>query len=114
MTQLVRQLDMLQTFLTIDQFKVMDYKAINSYSLPIELMMENAGLHLARMITRHASPESLILVGVGTGNNGGGGLVAARRLSGWGYRVNLDIPDPKPEKISFSSTEKSHIVWSGY
>ncbi len=80
-------------FLTIDQFKTMDHKAIHDYSIPIELMMENAGLQLARLVTRHASSESRIMIGVGTGNNGGGGLVAARRLAGWGYEVHLNIPD---------------------
>ena len=31
----------------------------------------------------------MILIAAGQGNNGGGGLVAARRLAGWGYTVNL-------------------------
>ncbi len=29
-------------FLTIDQFKIMDQKAIHEYAIPIELMMENS------------------------------------------------------------------------
>ena len=81
------------SFLTIDQFKTMDQKAIHQYALPIELMMENAGLQLAHLVTMHASSKSRIMIGVGTGNNGGGGLVAARRLAGWGYEVHLVIPD---------------------
>ena len=71
----------------------MDELAIQKYGLTIELMMENAGLQLARLITQHASLESKIHIGIGKGNNGGGGLVAARRLAGWGFRVLLDIPD---------------------
>ena len=35
--------------------------------------------------------DSKILIGIGNGNNGGGGLVAARRLAAWGYDVSLDI-----------------------
>jgi NAD(P)H-hydrate epimerase len=57
---------------------------------PLELMMENAGLNLAKLVATYASETSTILVRVGNGNNGGGGLVAARRLSAWGYNVFLD------------------------
>ena len=79
--------------LSIDRFKEMDALAIQEYSLPIELMMENAGLQLARLVCEFANLKSDIWIGIGPGNNGGGGLVAARKLSAWGYPVNLDIPD---------------------
>ena len=68
--------------ISIDQFKKMDELAIHKYGLSIELMMENAGLQLARLISQYATKQSTIHIGIGTGNNGGGGLVAARRLSG--------------------------------
>ena len=71
----------------------MDDLAIHKYGLTIELMMENAGLQLARLINQYATKQSNIFIGIGIGNNGGGGLVAARRLAGWGFSVNLDIPD---------------------
>lgn len=78
--------------LSLASFKEMDYLAVEQYDLPIELMMENAGLQLARLIALSANKKSKILIGVGNGNNGGGGLVAARRLSAWGFDVFLDIP----------------------
>ena len=81
--------------LPIDKFKEMDYTSINRYNIPIELMMENAGLNLARLSTYFAKPSDSILIGVGTGNNGGGGLVAARRLAGWGYKVYIHLPEKK-------------------
>jgi NAD(P)H-hydrate epimerase len=81
------------TAISIDQFKKMDELAIQKYGLSIELMMENAGLQLARLVSQYATLQSTIHIGIGTGNNGGGGLVAARRLTAWGFRVNLDIPD---------------------
>lgn len=81
--------------LSIDQFKEMDALAIQNFSLPIELMMENAGLQLARLVSSNSTRKKNIWIGIGPGNNGGGGLAAARRLSGWGYRVKLDIPDRK-------------------
>lgn len=87
--------------LPVEKFKEMDFLAVNEYHLPIELMMENAGLHLARLISHILPDPGTVLIGIGPGNNGGGGLVAARRLSAWGYRVMLDIPvkelNPLPE-----------------
>lgn len=78
--------------LTLASFKEMDYLAVAQFDLPIELMMENAGLQLARLIAMSVNENSKIQIGIGNGNNGGGGLVAARRLSAWGFDVFLDIP----------------------
>lgn len=78
--------------LSLASFKEMDYLAVEQYNLPIPLMMENAGLQLANLIALSATKASSILIGVGNGNNGGGGLVAARRLAAWGFKVYLDIP----------------------
>ena len=36
--------------LELDSFRYMDYYAVNNYNLPIELMMENAGLQLANLV----------------------------------------------------------------
>ena len=76
--------------LELEHFKKMDYYAVNQYHLPIELMMENAGLQLANLIAETTSKSKTIKIGVGNGNNGGGGLVAARRLSAWGYKIFID------------------------
>jgi len=75
---------------SLERFREMDYHAVNNFHLPIELMMENAGLQLANFVAHQASIEQTILIGVGNGNNGGGGLVAARRLAAWGYSVFID------------------------
>jgi NAD(P)H-hydrate epimerase len=82
--------------LTLDAFREMDYYAVQNYHLPVEIMMESAGLQLARLTSSVADPGATVLVGIGPGNNGGGGLVAARRLEAWGYKVHLEIP-MKPE-----------------
>lgn len=81
-----------EEYLSLEHFKEMDYFAVENYGLPIELMMENAGLHLARLVASNSPIDHKILIGVGNGNNGGGGLVAARRLQAWGYKVYLDLP----------------------
>jgi len=57
--------------------------------IPVELMMEHAGLNLASLVSQR---EGEILIVVGSGNNGGGGLVCARRLLSWGRDVTLFIP----------------------
>ncbi len=78
--------------LDLSRFKEMDYYAVENYELPIELMMENAGLQLANLIAHSTEDfKAKILIGIGNGNNGGGGLVAARRLAAWGYNVYLDL-----------------------
>ena len=78
--------------LEISRFREMDYYAVEKYGVPIELMMENAGLHLAILTAGFANASDTIQIGIGDGNNGGGGLVAARRLAAWGYHVVLDMP----------------------
>jgi NAD(P)H-hydrate epimerase len=60
-------------------------------------MMESAGRELAEL-TRGALGGSVagrrVIVLTGTGNNAGGGLVAARRLAGWGADVSVAFARP--------------------
>lgn len=93
--------------LSIDSFREMDFLAVRNYNLPIELMMENAGLNLARLAASLLPEKGQILIGVGTGNNGGGGLVAARRLAAWGFEVFLDIPDQNLKILPASQLKKA-------
>jgi len=88
--------------LEVNAFKEMDDNVVREYGLPIELMMENAGLLLAKLVAENADLKTKVLIGIGNGNNGGGGLVAARRLAAWGYKVFIDAPieitKPLPKK----------------
>ena len=93
--------------LSIDEFRKMDNLAVEEFNLPIELMMENAGLQLARMVAAYATKKDRILIGVGSGNNGGGGLVAARRLAGWGFSVNLHIPQEPLKPLVYSQLRRA-------
>lgn len=86
--------------LSLDAFREMDYYAVNNYHLPVELMMESAGLQLARLSATVVNPGAKVLVGVGPGNNGGGGLVAARRLEAWGYKVHIQMPVPMTHQLN--------------
>lgn len=93
--------------LSINKFREMDYLATEKYKLPIELMMENAGLHLAQLAATYLSGKKPILIGIGPGNNGGGGLVAARRLAGWGYPVFLNVPVVKLKELPAIQLERA-------
>ena len=65
---------------------------VDSYHIALSQMMENAGRDLAEMARRtlHGQVrEHPITILCGPGNNGGGGMVAARHLHNWGARVNV-------------------------
>jgi len=73
-----------------------DKLMVNRYQIPIELMMEHAGFNLARLVLKlsNTSIDSYNII-AGSGNNGGGGMVAARRLKSWGFKVNIYLPRGK-------------------
>jgi len=93
--------------LDLEDFRKMDYYAVENYGLPIELMMENAGLNLARLVAQHVAPQETIQIGVGPGNNGGGGLVAARRLLAWGFKVHLHLPPKSLQGLPQKQLERA-------
>ena len=72
-----------------------------------DALMERAGLEAARRVRYHVGHliGVPILVLVGPGNNGGDGLVAARRLHAWEARVTAALcthrrePDPKADRL---------------
>jgi NAD(P)H-hydrate epimerase len=74
-----------------------DRIATDRLGLGLLQMMENAGRELADL-TRRALGGSVLGTSVvllaGTGNNAGGGLVAARRLAGWGADVRVVFARP--------------------
>jgi NAD(P)H-hydrate epimerase len=72
------------------QMREIDLAAEHEYGIsPIQLM-EVAGLATARVARSLVGPPLTgrrVCIVAGPGNNGGDGLVAARRLAGWGGRV---------------------------
>ena len=71
-----------------------DRAMIEEYGITLVQMMENAGRGLA-ILARHYLDGNLtgkrIAVLAGSGGNGGGSMVAARRLSAWGAEVNVFV-----------------------
>lgn len=70
-----------------------DLLMVHSYGITLPQMMENAGRALAIVARRRYLPGDLagrhVVVLAGSGGNGGGAMVAARRLTGWGALVSL-------------------------
>ncbi|HRW07303.1 MAG TPA: NAD(P)H-hydrate epimerase, partial [Caldilineaceae bacterium] len=67
--------------LTTDQMREVDRLMTERYGIILLQMMENAGRHLAllakRLLENDISDRPIVVL-AGRGNNGGGGLVAAR------------------------------------
>jgi NAD(P)H-hydrate epimerase len=74
-----------------------DRLAIEDYGITLPQMMEQAGSHLAEVARVELGGDlrgRSIVVAVGPGNNGGGGLVAARHLINRGASVRVVLARP--------------------
>ncbi len=74
-----------------------DRLAIEAYGITLLQMMEQAGSHLAELVRRELGGDlrgRSVVVAAGPGNNGGGGLVAARHLINRGARVRVVLARP--------------------
>ncbi len=74
-----------------------DRLALEEYGITLLQMMEQAGSHLAEVVRSELGGDlrdRSIVVAVGPGNNGGGGLVAARHLINRGARVRVVLARP--------------------
>lgn len=78
---------------TAEQMAEVDRRAMQVYRISLPQMMENAGRALARVAREHFfeghAGGARVAVLAGRGGNGGGAMVAARRLAGWGARVHV-------------------------
>ncbi len=85
--------------LTTAQMVEVDRAMIEDSGIMLIQMMENAGrglAHLARERFLDGDPrERSVAVLAGTGGNGGGALVCARRLRNWGARVEVYLTRPE-------------------
>jgi len=80
-------------YLSTDQMIEVDRAMMEDYGIDLVRMMENAGrnlAHLARARFLDGDPRGRrIIVLAGTGGNGGGAMVAARRLHNYGAAVSV-------------------------
>ncbi len=85
-------------YLTTEQMVEVDRAMIEDFRIDLIQMMENAGrnlAHLARVRFFNGKPRGKnVTVLAGTGGNGGGALVCARRLHNWGAGVQVFLTKP--------------------
>jgi NAD(P)H-hydrate epimerase len=84
--------------LTTEQMIEVDRAMMQDMHIELIQMMENAGrnlAHLARVRFFDGNPAGKhVIVLAGTGGNGGGALVCARRLHTWGALVQIIVTHP--------------------
>jgi NAD(P)H-hydrate epimerase len=82
-------------YLSTTQMIEVDRAMIEDYRIELIQMMENAGRNLAALSrARFLGGDPVgkrVVVLAGTGGNGGGAMVCARRLSNWGAQVSLAL-----------------------
>ncbi len=85
-------------FITTTQMIEVDRAMMFDYKIELMQMMENAGRNLAHLARQrfldHAPQGKTVVVLAGTGGNGGGALVAARRLHNYGATVQVYLTKP--------------------
>jgi len=86
------------SYVTTEQMIEVDRAMMQDYRIELIQMMENAGrnlAHLARIRFLDSNPQGKkVIVLAGTGGNGGGALVCARRLYTWGAQVQVVVTRP--------------------
>ena len=83
--------------ITTEQMIEVDRLMIEEYGIELIQMMENAGRCLAILARDHFFTGDVkgknVVVLAGTGGNGGGAMVCARRLANWGAKVTTFVTD---------------------
>ncbi len=82
--------------------------ATGKYSLDPRILVEHAGRHLAEM-ANHFAPDGPILVVAGRGNNGSGGLAAARLLANQRKQVWV-VPTHEADNYSGITKEQLDLL----
>jgi len=82
-----------------NEIRLLDKEAVEKYGISHEILMENAGAAVARLILHTASEKDTVAVIAGPGNNGGDGLVCARHLASHGMDVHVYLV-ADPERLS--------------
>ncbi|MDD5094886.1 MAG: NAD(P)H-hydrate dehydratase [Dehalococcoidia bacterium] len=80
---------------------------------PPEILMENAGLAVARRVLHVLGDvvDRSIMILVGPGNNGGDGLVAGRHLHDWGADVYLYLFNRNTRNDKNFSLDQERGIW---
>lgn len=94
----------------VEEMRSMDKKAIEKFGIEDELLMENAGLSVVNFIqNRMKIKETSFLCLCGSGNNGGDGLVVARKLHSLGASVRVLLTGD-PSKFRGPAKKNHEII----
>lgn len=101
---------------TVDQMREVDRLMISQAGISLVQMMENAGRATA-VVARESIGGTVtgrrVAVMAGTGGNGGGGLVAARRLACWGATVAVWLARPQQDYSGVPAQQLAAAVAAG-
>lgn len=98
-------------FLTRDQARELDRRAIDGFGMPGVALMENAGRNIAELL-RSLGTNGPVAVCCGPGNNGGDGFVIARHLDNAGVPVRVRMFSA-PEKLGGDSLVNYRVLTGG-
>lgn len=93
-----------------------DRLAVDGYGITLVQLMEQAGSHLAALVRTQPGGDlrgRSIVVAVGPGNNGGGGLVAARHLTNRGADVRVVLARPVMRMAEAARDQLATLVAMG-
>src|SRR5438105_416450 len=78
-------------WLSRDEVRALDRRAIDGFGVPGVVLMENAGRGAAELLMRLNPEKKPVVILCGPGNNGGDGFVMARHLDNAGYAVDVHV-----------------------
>jgi NAD(P)H-hydrate epimerase len=78
-------------FLSRDEVRELDRRAIHGFGVPGIVLMENAGRSCAELLMRLNPGRDPAVILCGPGNNGGDGFVIARHLDNHGWPVDVHV-----------------------
>jgi NAD(P)H-hydrate epimerase len=95
-------------FLSRDEVREIDRRAIDEFGMPGVVLMENAGRGTAELLV-HFGCKGPVAVCAGKGNNGGDGFVIARHLENRGIPVSI-LLCCQPDQLSGDAAVNFRIV----
>ncbi len=75
-----------------EEMQELEEVTIEEFGVSEDVLMEEAGSHIAEFIIEQFSSDIKIAIICGKGNNGGDGFVAARELLSWGFNIEVYTP----------------------
>src|SRR5262249_62144470 len=78
-------------WLSRDEVRELDRRAIEGFGVPGIVLMENAGRGCAELLMRLNPERKPVVILCGPGNNGGDGFVIARHLDNHGWPVDVHV-----------------------